>query len=38
MTKDETKRTDQEGDDEAPYREICFPHFDNDDTEHEHGY
>ena len=34
----EIKRTDQEGKDESPYREIRFPHFDNDDSEYRHGY
>jgi hypothetical protein len=38
MTKDATKRTDEEGKDESPYREIRLPHLDNDDTEHKHGY
>ena len=36
--KGEIKRTDQEGEDKSPYRQICPPHLDNDDTEHKHGY
>ena len=38
MTEDETKHTDQEGEDESPYREICLPNLDSDDTEYKHGH
>ena len=34
----EAKHTDQEGEDESPYREFRFPHLDSNDTEHEHKY
>ena len=32
------KHTDQEGEDESPYREIRIPHLDSNDTEHEHNH
>ena len=38
MTKDAIKRTDQDGKGEPPYREICLPHLNDDDTEQKRGY
>ena len=32
------KHTDQEGEDESPYREIRIPHLDSNDTEHKHNH
>ena len=38
MKMNETRRTDQEGKEKSPYRQICLPHLDNDNAKHKHDY